>query len=226
MNHIIYTFSIAFSSKIIHTLRTMNRIPTITIRRKLTCLYIILLCIVFYSFSTAANAQKNATEYPGKWYVGGSLGAQIGQVTLVDISPIAGYYLTERLTFGAGVTYKFYRIRNYFYNSFTRQWQSMNTHILGGQVFSRFFVAKPVFAHLEYEYLRFSSRVYTLNTAQQSYDKSSRTDHVHSVFIGGGYRQFLGPRSSFDIMLLYNLNETEKSPYQNPLIRMAFTVRL
>ncbi|MDZ4204344.1 MAG: hypothetical protein U1C46_05960 [Bacteroidales bacterium] len=174
------------------------------------------------SNSNPAQAQNSDDDKRTKWYFGGNIGVQFGTVTLIDISPMAGYPLTERLSSGIGATYKYYHIKNYAYNIYTNRYQSLSSHIVGSQVFMRYFLFRQFFAHTEYEYLRFRNMTYRQNPATQSYDKEYVIEHVNSVFIGTGYRQHVGPRSAFDILLLYNLNETPSTPYNNPLIRMGF----
>ena len=182
----------------------------------------IFLLLIFSS----ASAQKQQDEDRKRWFLGGNLGLQFGYYTLIDISPIAGYMITDRLAVGAGATYKFYRIREYFYDTYQNRWRHFQSHIYGGPVFSRYFISRPVFAHVEYEYLRFRDEIYVNNPSGQRFDKVYNNVNVHSVFAGGGYRQYFGSGSAFEIMLLWNLNETHRSPYNNPVIRMGVAIGL
>jgi len=151
---------------------------------------------------------------------------QIGHVTLIDVSPFVGYMLTQRFAVGAGGTYKYYRIRNYHYDFYQDRWYHFKSHIYGGPLFARYLISRDFFAHTEYEFLRFRNEVYVQNPAQARYDRTFRHENVHSVFVGGGYRQRFGSGNAFEIMLLWNLNETLNSPYENPVIRMGFAFGL
>ncbi len=199
---------------------TIHSDITINCFKRLFMVSVFLLEMIFSPASV--HAQKQEANNNSKWYLGGNIGLQVGQVTLIDVSPMVGYAFTTRITLGAGATYKYYRIKNYMLNQFTGKFQSFNSHITGGQVFIRYFVFRRVFAHTEYEYLRFRNTIYLPNFTTQTYDKQNRIEHINSVFIGAGYRQFIGPRSAFDILLLYNVNESAYSPYENPMIRMGF----
>lgn len=170
---------------------------------------LISLLSVLLSIPGVICAQQSNDE-PSRWFFGGYFGAQFGHVTLIDISPIVGYMLTERLALGVGATYKYYRIRNFF-DPVNNTVKPFRTHIYGGNTFSRFFINRNFFAHGEYEYLRYSNELYG-------------NANFHSVFLGGGYRQYFGSSSAAEIMILWNLNETPNSPYTNPVIRIGFAI--
>ncbi len=143
-------------------------------------------------------------------YTGGGIGLQFGSQTFVNISPLIGYRLTEKFSMGVSATYLYYRYKDY------NPAYSYSSNTYGGSVFSRYLIFENLFAHVEYELLRLEVR-----------DNVSRllgSKDVTSVLVGGGYRQMLGDRSSINLMLLYNLNETTYSPYQNPIIRISFGI--
>jgi hypothetical protein len=43
---------------------------------------------------------------------------------------------------------------------------------------------------------------------------------LNNVLLGGGYRTSIGERSYLNLMILWNINDSPLSPYQNPIIRM------
>ncbi len=67
---------------------------------------------------------------------GGYLTLQIGTVTIVDISPQAGYYVKPWLLFGGGLTYEYYNQKWYT--------QRISSSIYGGRLFNEvtFFMSK------------------------------------------------------------------------------------
>jgi hypothetical protein len=189
----------------------------------------VLTVLVFLSFtSLIASAQQAASndDKPRRWFVGGNLGLMIGNVTLIDVSPFVGYMLSERFAIGTGATYKYYRIKNYHFDYYQNQYYHFRSHIFGGPVFARYYISRDFFAHSEYEFLRFRNEIYVDNPSDRRYDRQYVTENVHSMFVGGGYRQRFGSGNAFEIMLLWNLNETLNSPYENPVIRMGFAIGL
>ena len=148
-----------------------------------------------------------------KVYTGGGLALQFGTYTFIDISPLVGYRLTEDLSVGFGVSYKYLsdnRIKGY------------NSHLYGGNLFSRYVFAENFFGQVEYELI--NVEYFTVNGAGLITD-SERKD-VSYLWIGGGYRQPIGPNSYLNLMALYNLNESIYSIYPNPLYRVGFNVGL
>src|SRR5947208_2580282 len=74
-----------------------------------------------------------------KIFTGGSLGLQFGTYTVVEISPIIGYKVTERFTPGISITYIYSKIKD--------PWSgyTYSTNIYGGSVFARYYLLDNVF---------------------------------------------------------------------------------
>jgi len=144
-------------------------------------------------------------------FYGGGLGLQVGSITLIDVSPMIGYKLSNRIGIGVSPTYKYYHWQDYFGKDL-----DLKTNVFGGSVFARCYVYQGLFAQSEYEYLRYK------------YDNPASsgkfTNDIWSLFIGGGYSQPLGGRASMYIMALWNLHDTQDSPYNNPLIRIGMSL--
>lgn len=143
------------------------------------------------------------TTLRDKLYFGGNLGVQFGTITNIDVSPLIGYEITQRLSAGLGATYKYYKNNSY----------DISTYIYGGRVFSRIQIFKMLFLHFEIE---------PLNIEDFYFDYGERK-WITNVNVGAGYVQPLGKRSSINLMVLWNINETTLSPYENPIIRVGFS---
>ncbi len=168
---------------------------------------VIFLTVILYSATIIAqeNPQpKRKSPMSSRIFVGGGLGLQFGTVTLVDVSPLIGYWFTEKLAGGIGFTYQ--------YLDDTRP-PEYSTNIYGIRVFGRYYVFSDVFAHAEYEWL---------NYKPWSYYESPARINVSNILLGGGYRQWIGSNSFMAIELLWNVNESVYSFYQNPIIRIGF----
>ena len=72
-----------------------------------------------------------------------------------------------------------------------------------------------LFAQAEYELLSVEYFVDPTTTTRRS---------INSLFLGGGLYQQMGGRGFATIAILYNVLETEYSPYSNPVIRIGFGV--
>jgi hypothetical protein len=156
-------------------------------------------------------------------FFGGNFGLQFGTVTDIEISPLAGIYLTPRLAVGPGIRYEYFKSNYPGYVPY-------DTHIYGGTVFARYMVIRDMskavglglnfglFGHAEYEMLSLESRYFQIGAPP---DAEGRF-YLHSILLGGGVYQPIGRRGGFLIMVLWNLNETANSPYSNPIFRIGF----
>jgi hypothetical protein len=153
---------------------------------------------------------EKPVSFKDRIFTGGNLGLQFGNATFIDVSPIIGYRLTNNFAVGLGASYQYI-----YYNEYGTKISS-NTY--GGSVFARYYFTENVFAHIEYESL-FMEPIYVDNYFGNIY-KTPRTN-VESYLVGGGYRQALGGRTSLNLLLLWNLNETSLSPYNNPILRFG-----
>ena len=173
------------------------------------------------------DAQGYEEEFQGlrdRIFFGGNFGLQFGTVTLVEVSPQVGYYITPRLAGGAGIRYEFYKdSRDYF------PFVPFQTHIYGGSIFGRYTLIKnlresiglsldsQIFVQTEYEILSLERKYFEVIPS----GLDGRFP-LHSVLVGGGIFQPIGGKSGLLLMALWNLNQTANSPYSNPIIRIGF----
>lgn len=168
---------------------------------------------MFVLFNTNLKAQsivvKPANDNPikNRFYTGGNFSLAFGSVTFIDISPLVGYKITEEWHVGTGASYMYLKYNDYLYG----------INIYGGRIFTSYYILENLFLHVEEEWL-------SLGTDNEE-SKIDRID-IYSTLVGGGYSQRMGSSSAFNILILYNLNETELSPYPNPVIRMGFVAGL
>src|SRR6185295_19704527 len=169
----------------------------------------LLVNLIVLSFSSGLRAQSPETFWD-KVYFGGNFGLQFGNLTVVDISPLMGYKITENYSVGISATYIYYK-----YSDPSNYYPDYSTNIYGGSVFNRFYFLENLFLHAEYEVLNMEVLDFNFKLARKN---------ITSVLVGGGYRQPLGENSSINLMILYNLNEDRVSPYQNPIVRVGFAL--
>lgn len=147
--------------------------------------------------------QDAPLSFRERLYFGGNFGIQFGTVTNIDLSPQVGYRITPRFSAGIGLSYKFFADTRY----------DFRTSIYGGSIFTRFLVFRNLFLQAEVEKLNVED--------YDNYPETSRAWDT-AVLVGAGYRQPMGERGAVYMMLMWNLNETRLSPYQNPIIRVGF----
>jgi len=181
----------------------------------------IITAVVFIIFLALCNnmsaqdkqAVENKNKFSDRLFTGGNLGLQFGTQTMIEISPIIGYKITDKISTGIGVTYRYYRVKDYNY----LPPQIYKTSIYGGSLFARYYIFENFFLHGEYEALNMETAVFNPNSLYHTGDRF----WIGNLLGGGGYRQAIGGKSYLSIMILYNFNETPFSPYRNPIIKIG-----
>jgi len=163
---------------------------------------------------TEENQQppKTRSKFRDNLILGGNFGLQFGNVTFVDISPLAGYQVFKNAFLGLGVTYQ--------YLNWETRGGSYETHTYGGRVFARYIIWKGIMAHAEFEMLNldcFDEDFYVLTNEL----RTART-WVPGALFGAGYFQGVGKRSGFTALILFNALQSHCTPYANPVIRIGF----
>ncbi|MFA8449357.1 MAG: hypothetical protein ACEPOW_01545 [Bacteroidales bacterium] len=186
-------------------------------KRKLQ--FIICTCLIFF-FTNSLIAQgsynvvskeNNSNDFWRKVFVGGGIGAQFGDITLLEISPKVGYRITDRWLAGLGLSYSYYK--NTFYKPV------YETHLFGASIFSQYLIFTNIFAQVEYGQISYE-QVYNI------YPLETRRISVPQFLVGGGYRQPLGGGSAIYISLLFDVIGDKNSPYTDPIIDFGFQIGL
>lgn len=176
--------------------------------------FIITVLAGFFSLVSFAGKAQDSTmirKHPPKerfidrMFTGGNLGAQFGTITFIDVSPLLGYKITDKLAAGVGATYQYYHYKDKYYD--------FETNVYGGRVFGRYLFTDYLFGHVEYEYLNL-----------EAFDFKRRRVDVGSLLAGGGYIQRIGDHAAIVAMILYNFTESVYTPYSNPIIRVGVNI--
>ncbi|HOI31456.1 MAG: hypothetical protein PHG67_13390 [Bacteroidales bacterium] len=150
-------------------------------------------------------------EFEKKWVFGGDFGLGFSNYgTNIMVSPQVGYRITPDWEFGTRLTYNYY--------SYNQNRLKFATHNYGGGFYTTYEIYRGIFAHMENELLSYERVYYNSN-----FDITNRERlTIHSVFVGGGIRQYFSGRAFVTLTILYNLNETPNTPYTNPMFRIGF----
>lgn len=144
------------------------------------------------------------------WF-GGHLGASFGDVDIVDVSPVVGFAVSDALSIGGGVSFR--------YRKDDRFPGEPSSTDYGANAFARYRISEPLFLQAEvellsYEYLRA--------------DLTEDRDTFESVLAGAGFVRPLGRRTSLYGLALYNFSYDDDdlvSPYDDDWVyRVGVTV--
>ena len=189
--------------------------------RKYRVIFLFAILITTGSLTSILYAQDEEELRPiDRIFFGGNFGMQFGTITNVEVSPLVGYRITPRFSAGLGTRFEYFKDKGIIY--------PYETTILGGSVFTRYVIIQNlgeginlglntgIFTQAEYEMLSLEREYF-----EPPYTGTGRF-FVHSILLGGGIIQPIGRRSAFLVTVLYNLNESARSPYSNPIIRIGF----
>jgi hypothetical protein len=155
--------------------------------------------------SKKSSPVKQQSNIKDKIVVGGGLDLQFGDITFIGVTPLVGYYITDKLLAGGIFTYRFVQY-NYLVPKYS-------TSTFGVAPFVRYDIFKGIFAHVEYEAL---------------YGEWNYRDDpfwITSFFVGGGYNARIGNRGFAGVYILWNLTEDPNNRiYNNPVLRFSFGV--
>jgi hypothetical protein len=175
-------------------------------------------------FLLNGRAQQMMPEPPnrkGKLFLIPEFWLSFGSSTYIEVAPLLGYHVNDRLVVGAGP--------HYIYQSWKASpgFPSIQTHVWGIKTFARFALItnaerylpinlfNDLFFHVEYEAMNLENGVYGVVGEEERYFNNL-------LLVGGGFNQRIGMYNSVSFMVLWNINETYTSPYSNPIFRIGF----
>lgn len=184
--------------------------------------YSIIFAAAFFLCHISLKAQDDEeVTWRDRLFFGGNLSLSVGTITAIQVSPLVGYRITPRWSAGLGIDYEYYKSSGRYFGSIPVS--AYSTSIFGGNLFTNYVFLKnfptdglSLLAQTEYEALSLEKKYF------KDYNSSGRFI-LNSFFVGGGIRQRMGRRSSVNILLMWNLNETQYSPYyNNPMLKFNF----
>jgi hypothetical protein len=185
---------------------------------------VLLLILLFTVVAASLSAQEEVPSRRGKIFLIPELWLSFGTRTYIEVAPMVGYYINNRLSVGLGPHFIYEAQRAY------PPYPAYSTWAYGLKGFVRFSVItnaeeflpiklfSDLFVHVEYEGLSLEKSLYI-----PPYTDNGR--FVYQGFlVGGGFAQRVGMYNSVSFMVLWDVNESTYSPYGNPIFRIGFNV--
>lgn len=144
-----------------------------------------------------------------KLYYGGYLNLSIGSYTVIGATPLVGYKVSPKFSVGGQLSYEYVKDKRYSSNYETSNY--------GLSLFSRYRVIPQLYVHAE-----FSEMNYKLYNSLGG----SKREWVPFLWLGGGYSQPVTKNTWFTAQVLFDVINSEKSPYKNwePYYSVGFGV--
>lgn len=167
-----------------------------------------MLLLVLQAFPQGAI--KKQRKLSDKFFFGGGLGFQFGDIAAIEINPLVGYVPFNNTYVGLKGSYQFYKDNRF----------NESTDIYGGSLFGMYNFVDKVALYAEYEVIGLQTSYFT---SLQSFTEKDRY-WIHSPLAGIGFVQPINERSKMVLMLLWSFNDKAYSPYQNPLVRFMIMI--
>jgi len=147
---------------------------------------------------TQASKPQASQAWKDKIYFGGYVNFSLGSYTMIGIEPMVGYKVLPFLSFGLKLRYD--------YISDNRYAEEYNTSNYGGSLFMRLTSKRRIYLHAEYAGYNY-----------ELFDESGELgrEWIPYLFLGGGYSQPLGGRTSLNAQILFDVLQDDRSPYKN-----------
>lgn len=178
--------------------------------------YIIIVKLLLFSSLNCYSQIEEDANTKNRIFFGGNFGIMLGEYTQIEVSPYIGYRFLPSLWGGTGIIFQYY--------GSSASYGKYSTAIYGSNTFLKFTLLKDIpsqgssiFTYTGYEVLNLSKKYFSSQNGQGRF-------YMHSILVGGGLRQYLGGRASAEILLLFNLNQTNTSIYQSPTIRVSLNL--
>ena len=173
-------------------------------------IYILFVLCFISLHSLHAREFPQGSIFSSHIFIGGGFGMSFGSVSYIEAAPLIGYQITERLSGGASLLYRYKNDKRFNPN--------LKTSDYGASAFGRFLVHRPFVLHAEYEYLSYEFVNADLSTTRTGFN---------SFLGGGGITQPIGGRAALFVLGLYNFTYSSTSvntPYNDPwMFRVGIT---
>jgi len=145
----------------------------------------------------SAPKTKNVAA-KNKIYYGGNIGLSFGNYTMIAIRPLIAYKITPKLSAGVRLSYEYVSDKRYS--------ETYNTSNYGASVFTRYRIIPQIYAHAEFAALNY-----------ELYNElgESQREWLPFLLIGAGYSQRLGGNVYAFVEVLFDVLQSDKSPYRN-----------
>jgi len=154
--------------------------------------------IVAEAATAPAPAPKKKSSIKDKLYYGGYVNLSFGNYTMIGIEPMIGYKIIPRLSVGLKIRYDYIQDNRYA--------ETYTASNYGASIFSRLLIFRGLYAHVEYAGYNY-----------ENYNQNGESDRewINFLLVGAGYNLRVGKRASVIAQVLFDVLQSENSPYNS-----------
>lgn len=167
---------------------------------------------IFISNISFAQIVSNSQSNSNRWVFSGGLGATFSDGFSLQVSPSAGYKITNNFIVGLSV--------DYFYNDYNSKTNvDYTSNLFGLGPFLQYYPIENIFLKMQYQYF----------TGKQNFeaDYADKNIDENALWLGAGYTQSISGNAFVQIGLMYNVLYDEDDSVFNtglmPIVGISFS---
>jgi hypothetical protein len=146
---------------------------------------------------------KDDYRFLDHFIYGGNVGARFGVITYINLNPMVGYRVNDRLVMGTRGIYTYYR---------DQRLPQYGFNVLGGSGFGQYFFTENLYGQGEYQVLN------------GYFDNSGHRTNLPFLYVGGGYLYRITDAVGINISALYEVLRFRYYPSLLPIIQVGVAV--
>ncbi|GAA4849736.1 hypothetical protein [Algivirga pacifica] len=158
-------------------------------------------CTAQVSEDTAYEA--NSIPLKDRFFFGGNVGFQFGDITAISLAPLVGFRITEAWQAGTVLSYTYYKEN---FPGYTYE-----TNIIGGRLFTRYLIdiynGLRIFPHGELLTNRFKQ--------YNPFSGEEEPNWYTTFLLGGGVQFPIGGRGGLNMLALYDLDYNRDTSFED-----------
>lgn len=167
------------------------------------------------------TGQEEKKSFGQRLVFGGDIGLSFGSITYINLSPVIGYRITDRLTAGLGPIYIYEKYKNLNFETSTYGGKAVASFALlkGSPESGNFLGLGDIVLHAENEITNVEPLYYN---AFSSYYYLGDRIWIDNLLLGAGLIQTISGRFSISMFIMWDVTQNDYSPYSNPIFKFGF----
>ncbi len=192
---------------------------------------LLIICLAFAALNLSAQVeetvkpdktdQEEKERFSQRLVFGGDIGLSFGSITYINLSPVIGYRITDRLTAGVGPIYIYEKYKNLNFETSTYGGKAVASFALikGSPESGNFLGLGNIVLHVENEITNVEPLYY--NAFTNLYRLGDRI-WIDNLLLGVGLIQTISGRFSISMFIMWDVTQNDYSPYSNPIFKFGF----
>jgi hypothetical protein len=189
----------------------INKIDYVRYMRKVLHIFVL---IFWFSIISGQKSNKDVPPLKDRLFFGGNFSFELGTITGIEVSPLAGLWVRPRISIGVGPSYSYYKFGG------------IKTDIYGGKTFVQYVLVRdldkfiPLGIHTSF-FLHLEDEILSLDSDFWEAPVNANRFLINTVLSGAGLSQQVGPKLSLNLVMLWPLTDPGYEIHSSPELRIG-----